>query len=154
MAVNCVNPWLPQAQVRRPRRCGRRSSATAPSQLRGSTPAVDTTVQRAQRISASRRLPGLQHRPAAQPAPPSEALRIFAQTICPKGIPPEQVSRMITQNPPGLPATQNVQIWMAGALGRHTADARPELGGYLKPSPSPSPSTLHLTRTSAALTCS
>ncbi len=80
---------------------------------------------------------------------PSEALRVFAQTMCPKGIPPEQVSRMITQNPLDLPSAQNAQIWMATAL----ADIQPapaQIGGYLEPSLS----MPRLTRTSAALTCS
>ncbi len=44
---------------------------------------------------------------------PSQALLIFAPTICPARIPPEQISQMITQNPLGLPGAQNAQIWMA-----------------------------------------
>ncbi len=47
---------------------------------------------------------------------PSQALRIFAPTMCPTRIPPEQVSQMITQNPLDLPDAQNAQIWMATAL--------------------------------------
>jgi hypothetical protein len=38
--------------------------------------------------------PGQRHNPL-----PSEALRIFAQTIFEKGVPMDRVSRMITDNP-------------------------------------------------------
>ena len=38
MVVNCVNPWLPQRQVRRPCRWGCRSSATAPWHPRTAVP--------------------------------------------------------------------------------------------------------------------
>ena len=60
--------------------------------------AVDTIVQSVARIGASRCMlvsdTGQQHNPL-----PSEALRIFAQTVFEKGIPLDQVTRMITQNP-------------------------------------------------------
>ena len=60
--------------------------------------AVDKIVQSVERIGASRCLlvsdTGQRHNPL-----PSEALRIFAQTVFEKGIPLDQVTRMITQNP-------------------------------------------------------
>jgi hypothetical protein len=55
-------------------------------------------VQSVERIGASRCLlvsdTGQRHNPL-----PSEALRIFAQTIFEKGVPMEKVTRMITDNP-------------------------------------------------------
>lgn len=60
--------------------------------------AADKIVESVERIGASRCLlvsdTGQRHNPL-----PSEALRIFAQTVFEKGIPLEQVTRMITQNP-------------------------------------------------------
>ena len=60
--------------------------------------AVDKIVQSVERIGASRCLlvsdTGQRHNPL-----PSEALRIFAQTVFEKGIPYDQVTQMITQNP-------------------------------------------------------
>ena len=60
--------------------------------------AVDKIVQSVERVGASRCLlvsdTGQRHNPL-----PSEALRIFAQTVFEKGIPHDQVTRMITQNP-------------------------------------------------------
>ena len=55
-------------------------------------------MQSVERIGASRCLlvsdTGQRHNPL-----PSEALRIFAQTIFEKGVPAEEVTRMITHNP-------------------------------------------------------
>ncbi len=63
--------------------------------------AVSKIVQSVERIGASRCLlvsdTGQRHNPL-----PSEALRIFAQTVFEKGIPIEQVTQMITQNPADL----------------------------------------------------
>ncbi len=60
--------------------------------------APEKIVQSVERIGASRCLlvsdTGQRHNPL-----PSEALRIFAQTIFEKGVPMEQVTRMITDNP-------------------------------------------------------
>jgi hypothetical protein len=60
--------------------------------------AVPKIVQSVERIGASRCLlvsdTGQRHNPL-----PSEALRIFAQTVFEKGVPLDQVTRMITQNP-------------------------------------------------------
>jgi hypothetical protein len=60
--------------------------------------AVDKIVQSVERIGASRCLlvsdTGQRHNPL-----PSEALRIFAQTVFEKGVPLDQVTQMITQNP-------------------------------------------------------
>jgi hypothetical protein len=60
--------------------------------------AVPKIVQSVERIGASRCLlvsdTGQRHNPL-----PSEALRIFAQTVYEKGVPLESVTRMITQNP-------------------------------------------------------
>jgi len=60
--------------------------------------APEKIVQSVERIGASRCLlvsdTGQRHNPL-----PSEALRIFAQTIFEKGIPADQVTRMITDNP-------------------------------------------------------
>src|SRR6202020_665708 len=60
--------------------------------------APEKIVQRVERIGASRCLlvsdTGQRHNPL-----PSEALRIFAQTIFEKGVPIEKVTRMITDNP-------------------------------------------------------
>jgi len=60
--------------------------------------AVDKLVQSIERIGASRCLlvsdTGQRHNPL-----PSEALRIFAQTVFEKGVPQESVTQMITQNP-------------------------------------------------------
>ncbi len=60
--------------------------------------AVDKIAASVERIGASRCLlvsdTGQRHNPL-----PSEALRIFAQTVFEKGIPLDQVTRMITQNP-------------------------------------------------------
>jgi Family of unknown function (DUF6282) len=63
--------------------------------------AASKIVQSVERIGASRCLlvsdTGQRHNPL-----PSEALRIFAQTVFEKGIPIEQVTQMITQNPADL----------------------------------------------------
>jgi hypothetical protein len=60
--------------------------------------APEKIVQSVERIGASRCLlvsdTGQRHNPL-----PSEALRIFAQTIFEKGVPMEKVIRMITDNP-------------------------------------------------------
>jgi hypothetical protein len=60
--------------------------------------APEKIVQSVERIGASRCLlvsdTGQRHNPL-----PSEALRIFAQTIFEKGVPMEKVTRMITDNP-------------------------------------------------------
>jgi hypothetical protein len=60
--------------------------------------AVEKIVQSIERIGASRCLlvsdTGQRHNPL-----PSEALRIFAQTVFEKGIPQEDVTSMISQNP-------------------------------------------------------
>jgi hypothetical protein len=60
--------------------------------------AVPKIVQSVERIGASRCLlvsdTGQRHNPL-----PSEALRIFAQTVYEKGVPLESVTQMITQNP-------------------------------------------------------
>ena len=60
--------------------------------------APEKIVQSVERIGASRCLlvsdTGQRHNPL-----PSEALRIFAQTIFEKGVPAEEVTRMITHNP-------------------------------------------------------
>lgn len=60
--------------------------------------AMPKIVQSVERIGASRCLlvsdTGQRHNPL-----PSEALRIFAQTVFEKGVPLDQVTRMITQNP-------------------------------------------------------
>ncbi|HUZ56972.1 MAG TPA: DUF6282 family protein [Streptosporangiaceae bacterium] len=59
---------------------------------------VDKIAESVARIGASRCLlvsdTGQRHNPL-----PSEALRIFAQTVFEKGVPLEQVTQMITQNP-------------------------------------------------------
>ena len=115
MVVNCVNPWLPIA------RCAAHAAEAAgvrlpaPWHLPAAVPAMDKIVQRIERISASRSPPGLQHRPAAQPAPASGTADLRSDHL-PEAIPPEQVSQMITQNLLGLPGAQNVRIWMARAL--------------------------------------
>jgi uncharacterized protein DUF6282 len=63
--------------------------------------AVDKIVESVSRIGASRCLlvsdTGQRHNPL-----PSEALRVFAQTVFEKGVPLDQVNRMITQNPMDL----------------------------------------------------
>jgi len=60
--------------------------------------APEKIVASVERIGASRCLlvsdTGQRHNPL-----PSEALRIFAQTVFEKGVPMEQVTRMITDNP-------------------------------------------------------
>ncbi|HCU92707.1 MAG TPA: hypothetical protein DHU96_08165 [Actinobacteria bacterium] len=84
--------------------------------------AVDKIVQSVERIGASRCLlvsdTGQRHNPL-----PSEALRIFAQTVFEKGIPLDQVTRMITQNPLDLlgvdsgpePAAEDI-AWARGLV--------------------------------------
>ena len=57
---------------------------------------------------------------------PSQALRIFAPTICPARIPPEQVSQMNHAEPAGPARRAECPDLDGHGLGRHTAGARPE----------------------------
>jgi uncharacterized protein DUF6282 len=94
--------------------------------------AVPKIVQSVERIGASRCLlvsdTGQRHNPL-----PSEALRIFAQTVYEKGVPLESVTRMITQNPLDLLDVDNWQepsaediAWARGLVEDPCAPHAPE----------------------------
>ncbi len=116
MVVNCVNPWLPQAQVRRPMpsrppEFGYHTMAPAHGITRRSTRPFSASNASGRHEACQVSNTGQRHNPL-----PPEALRIFAQTICPARIPPEQVSRMNHAEPAG-PARRAERPDLGGQLG-------------------------------------
>jgi hypothetical protein len=96
--------------------------------------AVEKVVESIQRIGASRCLlvsdTGQRHNPL-----PSEALRVFAQTVFEKGIPLPDVERMIANNPVDLldpdadtTVSEDDLAWVRGLVEDPCADAAP--GGH------------------------